>query len=293
MKKWINTIFMGSCFILAILIEIYGILVWKGDMFSSVALGVVVLITGFLFMDSLRSKIEQGAKSAKFYVDHLLDEETEKWTERHTEMFNLQKASYTATKKNSAVLSEQFGAVLLRLEALEKSNAVALQKIIELQKKSLEGQKNALNLEINYNKENTKKILAYLQDEDKNKDLSEQLSKILTLLESNKESLSIQPIQETAYEENFLKAEDLDGLSEDFYDQLSTVDHIEEITAEEENASEADWPSMEVPELEAVNPIDEINEEEEEIQKVVPLYDDPNKALTAEEIASLFASFGQ
>ena len=237
-------------------------------------------------------------------MDHLLNDVTEKWTERYTEMLNLQKASYTATKKNSVMVSEQFGEILLRLEALENGNADALHKIIELQKKSMEGQKNALNLGINYNKENTKKIIGLLRAEEKKNDLSDQITRMIDLLERNNELIREQrnhmttvekeitavypPKQEQGFGEKFLKASDLEEYSEDFHDQLQTVDHIEEEITAEENASEADWSFTEEPELEAINPIVET-----EKPKVIPLYDDPNKALTADEIAAMFASFGK
>ncbi len=167
MKKWINTLFFGSCFIAAVLIEIYALIIWEGNYFSTVSLGVVVLITGYLFMDSIRSRLFRLGTDAKFFMDRIMDEETERWMESHMELMNLQKAAYTATKKNAELITGQFAELLTRLETLEHNNAAMLQKMLELQKKSLEGQKNALNLELNYNNENTKKILEALKAGDK------------------------------------------------------------------------------------------------------------------------------
>jgi hypothetical protein len=39
--------------------------------------------------------------------------------------------------------------------------------------------------------------------------------------------------------------------------------------------------------------VETVEELETQKQEIKPLYDDPNKALTADEIAALFASFGQ
>lgn len=163
MKKWMNTMFFGSFFIAAILLEAYSIQILNGELFSTIALGVVVLISGYMFMDSIRSSVKKSSEDAKFYMDHILSDDLDKWNERYTELINLQKASYTAIKKNNAMIAEQFEEVLTRLEAMVNNNAKALQKITELQKKSLEGQKNALNLEIGYNKDNTKRIIGLLK----------------------------------------------------------------------------------------------------------------------------------
>lgn len=189
MKKRINTLFFGLCFIAAILIEAYCIQILKGNLFSTFALGIVVMITGYLFMDTIRSRVKKSEEAAKFYVDHLLSNEAEKWNERYTELLNLQKASYTATKKNTVLLNKQFEDVLFKIETLEDINAKAQQKIMELQKKVMEGQKNALNLQINYGIDNTKQIIEILRDEVKSMDTKDQLSNILSLVESNNSEL--------------------------------------------------------------------------------------------------------
>jgi hypothetical protein len=302
MKKKMNSIFYGSSFIATVLLEAYSITIFGGNLFSTIGIGIVVLVTGYLFMNSIRSKLAQSSENAKFYMDHLIKEETEKWSERYTELLNIQKATYTATKKNTAILTEQFEEVLLRLETLENNNTKALQKITDLQKKALEGQKNALNLEINYSKENTKRLMGVLREERTSTELQEQLSTILTLLEDNNKLLKTHSMnkqssdyeveydtsQKTGYQEDIIVQ---DPLSEDFYEELDLVDHINGDEPGEENASELNWTFEEEQEPEAVNPIS-VNEENDK-PAVIPLYDDPNKALTADEIASLFASFGQ
>jgi hypothetical protein len=302
MKKKMNVIFYGSSFIASVLIEAYSITIFGGNLFSTIGIGIVVLVTGYLLMDSIRDKIAQNSENAKFYMDHLIKEETEKWSERYTELLNIQKATYTATKKNTAILTEQFDEVLLRLETLENNNTKALQKITDLQKKALEGQKNALNFEINYNKENTKRLMGVFREEGKSTEFQEQLSTILTLLEDNNRLLKthgnnkentdseveLDTYQETGYQEVI---NENDTLTKDFYEELDLVDHINDDEVKEENASESNWTFEEEQEPEAINPISE--NEENDKPAVIPLYDDPNKALTADEIAALFASFGQ
>lgn len=298
MKKWMNTIFFGSCFIVAIILETYGMVVWDGNLFSVIALGVVVLITGYLFMDAIRSRLKQGSEDAKFYFDKVLGEESEKRTERHTEIVNLQKASYTATKKNAVLLTEQFTEVLTRLEALEENNSRMLQRIIELQRTSLEGQKNALNLEISYAKENTRKIIEALKEDNSDQNLSNQLSGVLLAMKENNRLLGEHMLQEERTGEHFrtneMNAETYDtNLGTSWQPSISgfTEDTGFEETAEipEENAPETDWSLQDEAEPEADNSVDSVEDEE---KIVIPLYDDPNKALTADEIAKLFASFG-
>lgn len=250
MKKWMNTIFFGSCFIVAVILEAYGMVVWNGNLFSVIALGVVVLITGYLFMDSIRSRLKQGSEDAKFYFDRILNEEFEKRNEKHTEIVNLQKAAYTATKKNTVLLNEQFTEVLTRLEAIEEKNSRMLRQIIELQKASLEGQKNALNMEISYSKDNTRKIIEAIKEHNPDQSLSNQQSVILSTY---------------------------NGLSDNVASE------------QEEKAPDTGWPLEDGPEPEADNSIDRLEASE---KKVIPLYDDPNKNLSADEIAKLFASFG-
>lgn len=261
MAKRINIIFFGLCFIAALIGEAYCIIILKGDLFSTVCIGFVVLITGYLFMDSIRSKLIQSRESGKFYMDHILQEENDRWNEKYNELVNLQKATYTATKKNTAMLEQQFDKIQTRQEAIANNIVRELQMVIDLQKKAMEGQKNALNLEINYNKENTKQLMQVLREESEKASFQEQLSKILELLEDNHELMK----------------------------ELKNLPINSEIN---ENAPELSWHLNEEPEPEAV----EFLEEEELVAatpKVVPLYTDPNKNLTADEIAELFASAGQ
>lgn len=236
MKKWMNTIFFGICFITAVLHLLYCILLLDGDMISSTALGIVVLITGYLFMDSIRSAFKKSNENARFYVDHIMGEEMEKRNERYTQLMNLQKAVYSATKKNTAYMAEQFEALSARLDALESNLDNAERRITELQKKALEGQKNALNYELSYIKENTKHLIGYMKNLDA-------------------------PLK----------------------------NREEELVKEENNAPETNPPRKD----ESISEADNQTANMDNNNTIAPLYDDPNKKLTAEEIATLFDSYGK
>ena len=304
MKKRINIIFFGICFLAALIGEAYCFVVLEGDLFSTVSIGIVVLITGYIFMDSLRSKLVQTGENAKFYLDHILRDETERWNERYTELVNMQKATYTATKKQSAMLEQQLKEVLLKQESIETGIIKELQRMIELQKKALEGQKNALNLEINYNKENTKQLMQVLREESMKNEWKDQFSKILDLLESNQEIMrglkysvntenpiidkfnSFATEEKDSYDTEFPMSEYKDdpmAEEQNDYDNTMVTEDIEEKT------SDLTWPLQEESEAEVESDNMESKEEVEDL-KVVPLYEDPHKNLTADEIAALFAS---
>jgi len=189
MKKKANIVLFSSCFIIAVILEAYCIQVFNGDLFSVIGIGVVVLITGYLLMDSISTKIFSENQKIMYYMDHNFSEQADKWNERYSSLVDIQKATYTATKKNTAMTMEQFESILLRLETLENNNAKTLQKMMELQKKSLEGQKKALNIEVNYGRDNTTQIVELLKTQGERLDKQEQLSIILDWMEKNNELL--------------------------------------------------------------------------------------------------------
>jgi hypothetical protein len=252
MIKKLNTVFFSICFLAALIAENYCIQRLDGDLVSVVGIGIVVLIMGYLLLDSIRNHWKKSSENVRFALEKTYQEETEKWNERFIELSNLQKATYTATKKNTEILKSQLDQIISLLE----SNEMAFAKITELQKKSLEGQKNALNLEINYNKENTKHLIKVLHEESEKNDYQEELRQIINLLENKRP----------------------EGIS---MDRNKSDDFIEEPITETEE------PDLDL----SVSETDDFIEPE--IPAVVPLYDDPNKSLTADEIAKLFASVGK
>lgn len=216
MMKRMNTIFLSICFLTALLAETYFIQRQGQDLVTVIGIGAVVLILGYLMLDSLRNLCKVGSEKTKFILEKTYQEESGKWDERFSELMKLQKANYAATKKNAQLL-EQMDEIRERLNDQENT----IQKLLELQKKSMEGQKNALNMEINYNKENTKRIIKAIRSEVEKISFEKQL----------------QPTQELQTQVNDKKAAPAN-------------------------------------------------------KTVVPLYDDPNKNLTTDEIASLFETYG-
>lgn len=349
MKKILNSSFFGICFLASIIAEAYFIRIGTDNLFSVAGIGIVTLIVGYLLIDSIRSGINRRIEEVKFYLDQNHREDTEKRIERYTEESNLQKATYTAMKKNTIIMSQQFEEMTERLEALENNTSRALSMMIELQKKSLEGQKNALNLEINYNRDNTKQLIQALKEESSRMDTSELFTKILDRMEKYSElvehqldsmkNISFTVPKEHNAEESVItedvveidwndiadkEAENItttewdgdmgepvvDNLTESGWDldaELMLGNNITdgwEVAAEakaptEENAPEDELPIEAEPESEAVKIAEEmINSDEAEApveskSPVVPIYNDPNKSLSADEIAALFANYGQ
>lgn len=412
MKKRLNIIFFSLCFLGSVIVEAYFIQTGAGNLFSIVALGLVVLITGYLLLDSIRSKLSESGKEIKNYIDQMYLEETGRWNERLTELQNLQKATYTATKKNTATISEQLEELIDRMDSLEVNNVKALQRLTDLQLKALEGQKKSLSLEINHNKENTRQLMKAIGETGSQTETIELLGRIAERLENStlvllqelqnmsvavqttslrnqysqdSWSMSTEPRVENLTETGWdVDAEvelgtkgnswnsDADTyLGEDNTDWNSSIEEVETVlsndwslstTQEEVNSAwdsetlqepAIDWtlvtepePSVEnsenskegpnevvelgnnwnsidtelnklivgweeepadektpdiIPSEEEVNipeVVEIVNEQEtdesqNQKQDIKPLYDDPNKALSADEIAALFASFGQ
>lgn len=255
MKKKINLVFFGVCFLASLLAEAYCLLILDGDIFSTAGVSIVVLLTGYLLLDAIRGEIRQGSQKVKFLLEQLYREETEKASERYTEMLNINKASYSSVKKNSVMVNDKFEELFQRLNSMERSNINALQKVADMQKKSMEGQKNALNYEINYNKENTKQLIKAIREEsgllEKN---HEQLVRILTALENGG---TVAPSSQ------------LSGVFGSSDTGEDAEESFEEYARTEDGGRKDDPP------------------------EIIPLYADPNKELTKDEIASLFETYGK
>ncbi len=279
MKVKLNPIFFGSFFLAAILAEGYCLLVLEADLFTVGGLGIVILISLYLLLDSIRGQWKQGKEKTLFYLEQLYRDETEKRDTRYTELLNLQKATYTSAKKNTARLEEKLEELMLRLQSMERSNSEALNKIAELQKKLMDGQKNALNIEVNYQKDNTKALIAAIREETGKLNHEEKLELILETLKelparSDKFDSPLQQYEEDSFTEEWLDQEP----------ELPETDFDEEEPSEEEDVLEEEQLQEEQREEDPMGNSD---------QEIVPLYDDPNKSLTRDEIAALFASYGK
>jgi hypothetical protein len=248
------------CFLASLLAEAYCVQRLNENIYYILGIGGIVLITGFLLLNTIFAVFKSSSEKTKFLMEKIYQEETEKWNERYTELLNIQKATYSAAKKNTAMAQEQLTHMSEQLEMQEK----ALHKITELIIKSMEGQKNALKLEVNYNKENTRQLIKALKEETQVLNVNGQMKEILELLESNKpayhEPAPIRP------------------------ENMNNTEKTSQASVPKEASEAVDTP---VPDS------NEDNAKEAETQTIKPLYDDPNKNLTAEEIASLFANFGK
>ncbi len=282
MKKKLNIVFFSLCFLGSVIAEAYFIQAGASHLFSIIALGAVVLITGYLWMDSIRSKLSESGKEIKNYIDRMYLEETGRWNERLNELQNLQKATYTATKKNTATLSEQLEELIDRIDSLEVNNASALQRLADLQIKALEGQKKALSLEINYNKENARQLMKAIGESGNQTEMIEVLGRIAERLEC-----STQVVQQEL--QNMSNTDRVLSMSNQYFESSWNMNSEPRV----ENLTETGWNVDAVVELD-----EELSEQEAEEQQALnkeikPLYADANKALSADEISALFASYGQ
>lgn len=210
MKRKASMILFGLSFLVAILGEAYLLNMPTPHLFSIIGIGIVVILTGYLFLESICEYITSINKEKELLWEETLRLDSEKWDSRYTELLNIQKATYTALKKSDARTQEQ-----LKLLSDE------LNQIIQLQKKAIDGQMKALNISVNYSKKHTREIIDNLKEED---------------VYNNTES-------ESNIEAN----------------QTADKDMVAEKAARE----------------------------------IKPLYDDPNAALSADEIAQLFESHGR
>lgn len=210
MKRKTSIILFGISFLVAILGEAYLLNVVKPHVFSIIGIGIVVILTGYLFFESIWEHVSSNNKNKDYLWEETGRQDFEKWESRYTDLLNMGKATYTATKKTDARLQHQIDELSERLT-----------QITQLQNKLMEGQMKALNIAVNYSKEHTKEVIEAIKEEAKNK----------------------HPIN------------------------LEST-------------------------IEAYKEVNESNKEKAE-QEIKPLYDDPNAALTADEIAMLFENHGK
>ncbi|TAH68324.1 MAG: hypothetical protein EWM47_08185 [Anaerolineaceae bacterium] len=205
MKRKAGIILFGISFLVAILGEAYLLNVSQPHVFSIIGIGIVVILTGYLFFDSIWEHISASNKKKELLWDEAERLDSEKWDSRYTELLNIQKATYTALKKGN-----------LKLEEDIKELSDRLSQIIQLQNKAIEGQKKALSISVNYSKEHTKELIEAIKEE-------------------SMRNLAASSIESYVEANDYEKAE----------------------------------------------------------SEIIPLYDDPNAALTADEIAKLFDSYGK
>lgn len=228
MKNKLNIIFFSICLMAALLLEIYCIIVLDGETVSTVGIGVIVLIMSYLLLDSIREQISNTRRNVRLSLEQIYHEDMDKWNERCMEIINLQKASYSATKKQTILLEEKLEQLLTVQEKFNQEKLSSLQYIADLQLKFLEGQKKALNIEVNYNNKNTKILIQTIQDEVRKLDNKEQIALLIKQLEQNRiESIELDDKD----------TEDLIGSDEkvvsDWYESKGSENPNKSLTADE------------------------------------------------------------
>lgn len=158
MKNKLNIGFFSICLIASLIAESY--FIYSRDWFSIIGIGAVGLILGYLLIDSIRTKWKQTMDKLKNIIE-IYEKQANQENDRYKEAYNLQKATYTVLKKNTLLLNQKYDELSNRLDSFEKKN----EQMLKLQRKALEGQKNALNIEVNYNKENTEHLIRTIREE--------------------------------------------------------------------------------------------------------------------------------
>ncbi|MBH1941948.1 hypothetical protein I5677_13685 [Mobilitalea sibirica] len=300
MNKKLNLTFFSICFLVALLLLIFSIYEFGSDPFSVTGMSVVVIITGYLLLESIKSQWTDSKKKTLFFLEKLYKEETEKWEERFSEVLNIQKASYVTAKKSQAMLEDKLEDIKFQLNSIEKNNVHAIQKLIELQKKAMEGQKNALNLQVNYNKENTKQLIKVLKEESERLDYIDQISLILSQLEKNhallqdnlvktsdisdrKQSLEDKATENVKLNASAVKAE----IEEDMNDSSNMDDEINQILMEDEEKDSSNIEEKailnETKDFSGEDDYQEENASEEEIDDLMNLLESSETSDKADE----------
>lgn len=251
MKTKLNVVFFSICLMASILTELYILIAHKGDMVSAIGIGVVILIMTYLTLDAIRDYVNVERQKIKDILNemHLANKESE--NENYAYLINIQKASYSAMKKHSAIMEEELQKIRSLLEKLDEENSKPHESMLMLQRKTLEAIKATLNIEVTHGKENTNRMIRIMQEE-------------IHSLGSMK--------QQSALE----KAVDSQSGKKPDTEQFDTK-VIEEAVEflEEKNQNKEDSFS------------------ENNLIEIPLIYEDPNKALSPDEIATLFSTYGQ
>lgn len=136
-KNKISIALFGISFLIAAMGEAYLLNLPDSDIFSIVGIGIVVILTGYLWFDSIWEHISCKIKEMQSMLEESNRQEAEKWEQKYIESLNIQKATYAALKKSIIKFEKE------------------LDQISRLQKKILEGQLNNLKAD-DVNEVNTK-----------------------------------------------------------------------------------------------------------------------------------------
>lgn len=166
MKSKLSIILFGISFLIAILGEAFLLNVPNPDIFSIIGIGIVVILTGYLWFDSIWEHISSRNKKIMKLWEEARRQEAEKWESQYTELLKIQKATYSALKKSIIKMEDD------------------LNQIIQLQNKMIEGQIKGLNISVNYGREHSKEIIEAIKKECEGINYEKQLKEIISLLQS-------------------------------------------------------------------------------------------------------------
>lgn len=146
MKKKNNIILYGLLFLASILVETHCLLQFGNDLIVIAGVGLVVLITAYLFMDGLLSTYAAVKEEKEQKLDERLQTISTAIEEKLRELETLQKAIYVVTKNNTSVI----GAGFKDEESSRRDISAQLQ----------EAQVKAAKMISKYNREDTKNLAA-------------------------------------------------------------------------------------------------------------------------------------
>ncbi len=119
MKEKTIILLFGLCFLISLLGEIYLINASNPHAFSIIGIGIVVVLTGYLWIDSIWEYVSNIINKNKLMYEDLIKQENEKWEARYTELLKIQKATYVAVKKSDLKLQEEIKNLSDRIASLE------------------------------------------------------------------------------------------------------------------------------------------------------------------------------
>lgn len=119
MKEKTNIFLFGLCFLISLLGEIYLLNASNPHAFSIIGIGIVVVLTGYLWIDSIWEYVSNIINKNKLMYEDLIKQENEKWEARYTELLKIQKATYVAVKKSDLKLHEEIKNLSDRIASLE------------------------------------------------------------------------------------------------------------------------------------------------------------------------------
>ena len=119
MKEKTIVLLFGLCFLISLLGEIYLLNASNPHAFSIIGIGIVVVLTGYLWIDSIWEYVSNIINKNKLMYEDLIKQENEKWEARYTELLKIQKATYVAVKKSDLKLQEEIKNLSDRIASLE------------------------------------------------------------------------------------------------------------------------------------------------------------------------------